>query len=72
MLFAFMAVSILWSPFPMVSIKRWVKAVGALLMVMVVLTERDPTAAVVGLFKRTFMVLLPLSVYLIKYALLNI
>lgn len=68
MLFAFMAVSILWSPFPMVSIKRWVKATGALLMVMVVLTERDPTAAVVGLFKRTFMVLLPLSVYFIKYA----
>lgn len=68
MLFAFMAVSILWSPFPAVSLKRWVKATGALLMVMVVLTERDPTAAMVALFKRTFMVLLPLSVFLIKYA----
>jgi exopolysaccharide production protein ExoQ len=60
-------ISVFWSNFPDVSFKRWVKAVGDLTMVLVVLTDRDPSAAVKRLLTRVGFVLVPLSVLLIKY-----
>jgi O-antigen ligase len=50
-----------------VAFKRWFKAIGDLVMVLVVLTEIDPTAAVLRFLKRAAYVLMPLSVLLIKY-----
>jgi exopolysaccharide production protein ExoQ len=61
------AVSAVWSDFPDVTIRRWFKAVGCVLMVMVVLSERDRDAATRRLFVWTGFVLIPLSVLLIKY-----
>lgn len=61
------AVSILWSDFPGVALKRWVKALGALTMVLIVLTESNPLAAVRSWLARVGFLLVPLSVLLIKY-----
>src|SRR2546425_1082676 len=61
------AVSILWSDFPDVTIRRWFRAVGCLLMVMVVLSERDRDSAMRRLFVWAGFLLIPLSVLLIKY-----
>jgi O-antigen ligase len=65
--FLYCAVSVLWSDYPFVAFKRWTKAVGNLLMVLVVLTEPEPLAAVKRLLIRTGFSLVPLSVLLIKY-----
>lgn len=65
--FLFCAVSLLWSDFPTVAFKRWFKAFGDLIMVLVVLTDREPAAALKRLLNRTAYVLIPLSVLFIKY-----
>jgi len=65
--FGFAAFSVIWSDYPDVAIKRWIKACGNVVMVLVVLTEANPTAAVKRLFARLAFVLLPLSILLIRY-----
>jgi len=65
--FLYCAISVLWSDYPFVALKRWTKVVGNLVMVLVVLTEADPSAAVKGLLARSSFMLVPLSILLIKY-----
>src|SRR6266705_1589860 len=65
--FLYGAVSVLWSDYPDVAFKRWTKALGNVVMVLVVLTDPDPSAAVKRLLARAGFLLLPLSVLLIKY-----
>src|SRR6266481_2232448 len=65
--FLYCAISVLWSDYPDVSFKRWTKAVGDLVMVLVVLTDADPLAALKRLLARTGFLLIPISVLLIKY-----
>ena len=60
-------VSILWSDVPFVAAKRWIKGIGNLVMVLIVLTDRDPVEALKTLIRRWTYVLIPLSVVLIKY-----
>lgn len=66
-LFIYGGVSILWSDFPEVAFKRWIKFLGNFIMVLVVLTDPNPSAAVKSLLARTGFLLIPLSVLLIKY-----
>jgi exopolysaccharide production protein ExoQ len=65
--FLYCAASVVWSDYPLVAFKRWTKAAGNVVMVLVVLTDPDPRAAVRALLARTGFVLIPLSVLLIKY-----
>ena len=65
--FAYCAVSVLWSDAPAIAFKRWVKAVGDILMVLVVLTDQEPGGALRRLLSRMSFVLLPLSVIFIKF-----
>src|SRR6267143_2078685 len=65
--FFYCAVSVLWSDYPFISFKRWVKAVGDLVMVLVILTDPNPTAAVKRFLARSGFLLIPLSILLIKY-----
>jgi exopolysaccharide production protein ExoQ len=65
--FIFCLISVAWSYHPDVSFKRWIKAIGDPAMVMVVVTERQPIAALKRLFSRVGFVLFPASVLLIKY-----
>jgi O-antigen ligase len=67
LLFAYFGASVLWSEYPDVAFKRWMKAAGDLVMVMVVLTDPDPSAALQRLLARTAFILIPASVLLIKY-----
>ena len=60
-------ISILWSDFQDVSFKRYIKDIGNTLMVLIVLSERDPTEAMITLFKRCAYILIPLSVVMFKY-----
>jgi exopolysaccharide production protein ExoQ len=65
--YSFCLVSLLWSDFPGWGLKRWVRGLGDLVMVLIVATEAQPTAALRRLFSRVGFVLLPASVLLIKY-----
>jgi len=65
--FLFSFVSIGWSEFPLVAFKRWIKVVGHILMVLVVLTDPEPRQAFKALLRRCGYILIPLSVLLIKY-----
>ena len=65
--FMFAAFSILWSDFPLVTFKHWVKGIGDVLMVLILLTEPSATDAIKRLVTRLGFVLLPLSVLFCKY-----
>jgi O-antigen ligase len=65
--FGFCAVSIVWSDFPVVAFKRFIKAIGDLGMVLIILTESDPLAALRRLVSRLGFLLFPLSILFIKY-----
>jgi O-antigen ligase len=64
---AFCLVSTLWSDFPFVALKRWVKGVGSLVMVLVILTDPEPLEAIKRFFSRAAFILLPLSALLILF-----
>ena len=65
--FFYCVVSLLWSDFPSVAFKRWTKAIGDLAMILIVLSDREPLAAVQRLIARAGYVLVPLSILFIKY-----
>ena len=65
--FVFCLLSVLWSDFPDIAFKRWTKALGDLVMVLVVVTDAEPRAALKRLFSRTGFVLMPASILLLKY-----
>jgi exopolysaccharide production protein ExoQ len=67
MFFGYCLVSIVWSDFPDVAIKRWFKAIGDVVMVLIVLTDRSPLAALKAILARMGYILLTLSVLFIKY-----
>jgi exopolysaccharide production protein ExoQ len=60
-------ISISWTYYPGVAFKRWIKAIGDLAMVLVIVTDGKPVAALRRLFSRLGFLLLPTSVLLIKY-----
>ena len=64
---AYCGLSIAWSDYPFISMKRWVKELGTFLMVLVVLTDVNPDAAMKTLFRRLSFLLIPLSVLFVKY-----
>lgn len=60
-------ISVVWSDFPYVSFKRWVKVLGHPLVALVILTDPDPRKALAAVMKRCAFLVLPLSVLFIKY-----
>jgi exopolysaccharide production protein ExoQ len=64
---SFCAVSIFWSDFPFLAFKRFTKVLGDVGMVLLILTESDPLAALKRLLTRLGFLLFPLSVLFIKY-----
>jgi hypothetical protein len=60
-------ISILWSDYPFVSFKRWIKEFGSLVMVLVILTEEIPYEALGTLVRRLGFLWLPLSCLFVKY-----
>jgi O-antigen ligase len=61
------ALSVLWCDSPFVALKRWIKGAGVLVMVLVIVTDADPIAAMRRVLSRAAFVLLPASVFLILF-----
>jgi exopolysaccharide production protein ExoQ len=60
-------VSVVWSDFPFVAFKRWIKILGHPTMALIILTEPDPREALTRLMKRCAYVIVPISILFIKY-----
>lgn len=67
MYFSYCLVSIIWSDYQDVALKRWFRAVGDIVMVLIVLSERDSLAAFRRLLTRLGYLLIPLSIIFIRY-----
>lgn len=59
--------STVWADYPYVSFKRWIKEIGNLIMILVILTDIDATEAVKTIVRRVACVLVPFSFLLIRY-----
>jgi len=62
-----MALSILWSEYPFVSFKRYIKIIGSVVMAMVVLTEERPSDALFTVLRRCLYIHLPMSIICTRY-----
>ena len=65
--FIYAGISISWCDFPLVALKHWIKAIGDVMMVLIVLTESSAAGALKRVVTRLGFVLLPLSVLFIKF-----
>ncbi len=66
-LLAVMAISIMWSDFKLVSLKRWVRSMGLIIMVMMIFTEEHPLRYVVKLIEMLSLFLIGGSLILIFF-----
>lgn len=67
LLFGFYLLSVVWSDFSFVAVKRWIKDAGNVVMALVLLTERDPVPAFRAFMARAVYICVPFSVLTIKY-----
>lgn len=65
--FLYMGMSVVWSNFPGISLRRYFRSVGTVVVVLVALTEHDPLEAIRVLLRRLYLVTIPLSIIAIKY-----
>ncbi len=66
-LLVFMAMSIVWSDYPFVSFKRYIKILGSVVMALVVLSNEKPLDALLTILRRCLYVHLPMSIVCIRY-----
>lgn len=59
--------SVIWSEYPLIALKRWIKIFGQPVMVLIILTEPNPIQSLLKVMKRSVFVLVPLSITFIKY-----
>ena len=66
-LLVFMAISILWSQYPYVSFKRFIKVIGSIVMALVVLSDEQPLTATFSVLRRCLYIHLPMSILCTRY-----
>jgi O-antigen ligase len=65
--FGYCLISLLWSDYPDVAFKRWNKAIGDWVMVLIVWTDPQPVTALKRVLARITYTLIPLSILFIRY-----
>jgi exopolysaccharide production protein ExoQ len=65
--FLFCGLSIVWSEYPFVGLKRWIRSIGDVVMVLLILTEKDVVAASKQVLSRLGFILFPISLLFIRY-----
>jgi exopolysaccharide production protein ExoQ len=65
--FLYCGTSVVWSDFPDVAFKRWFRALGDVVMVLIVLTDPDWVSALRRLLTRLGCVLVPVSILFDRY-----
>jgi len=67
LVYGYFLASTLWADVPFVAFKRWVREFGNVVMVLVVLSERDPLHAMTALYRRCAYILFPFSILVMIY-----
>jgi O-antigen ligase len=67
LLILFGLISVLWSEFPAIAMKRWIKSLGHPIMALIILTDPLPRQALGIVMKRSAIFLLPASILFIKF-----
>ncbi len=67
LLIGYTLLSVFWSEIPFITFKRWTREVIAVVMALLVLSEKEPRQAMLSLLKRNIYILIPFSIILIKY-----
>ena len=67
LLFLYWALSAAWSEYSFVGVKRWIKDLGNIFMVLIVLSDKTPIGAIRALLVRCVYLTVPLSVVFSKY-----
>lgn len=65
--YLFWFLSIAWSDYPIITLKRLIKDLGNIEMILIVLTEKDPSLGMRAVITRVAYLCIPLSVLLIRY-----
>jgi exopolysaccharide production protein ExoQ len=65
--FLYCGLSVLWSDHADISIKRWFRCLGDVVMIMVILTDTDPSGAFKWVYTRLGRALVPLSVVFFRW-----
>ena len=65
--FVYIALSILWSNYPFISFKRFIKLFGSVVMAMVVLTNDRPFDSILTVLRRCLYIHLPMSLICTRY-----
>jgi exopolysaccharide production protein ExoQ len=64
---AFALLSVIWSDYPFVGFKRWIRDLTYYFAILVVVSDPQPLDAIRLLFRRTCFLLIPLSIVFVKY-----
>ena len=65
--YAFLGMTILWAAYPFSTFKRWTKELGAIPVLLIIVTDPNPIEAVKTVFTRCAFVIFTFSVLTIKY-----
>ena len=65
--YAFLGLTILWATYPFPTFKRWTKEIGAIPVLLIIVTETNPIEAIKVVFTRCAFVIFTFSVLTIKY-----
>jgi O-antigen ligase len=65
--YVFLGITILWAPYPFATFKRWTKEIGAIPVLLIIVTDTNPVEAIKTVFTRCAFVIFTLSVLTIKY-----
>lgn len=65
--FVYWGLSVFWADASFVAFKRWIKDLGNVVMVLVILTDGKPLEAMKAVFARSAALLLPVSVLFIRF-----
>lgn len=65
--FVFCLLSVIWSDYSLLVLKKWIKSIEDVAMILIIVTDAEPVAALRRLFSRLGFILLPYSMLLIKY-----
>src|ERR1051326_574946 len=65
--YAFLGLTIIWAAYPFPTFKRWTKEIGAIPVLLIILTDTNPIEAIKVVFSRCAYVLFTFSILTIKY-----
>jgi len=63
----FALISVIWSDYPFIAFKRWIRDLGIFLAIFVVISSPHPMESASWVLRRVFYLLIPLSVVFVKY-----